>query len=219
MTGRVVTVRRGLALLVLSVVAVAGCGSDDVAELPGPTTPTESVADTTPATDTPLPDTSGPDTSASDSAEPNSTGTLPEGFTTVQALITDPDGETCEVCLWLADDGTERGRGLMGVTDLGDAVGMVFRFEEPTRGSFYMFQTPTPLSIAWFSPDGDHVGSAEMAPCLDTAAGDCPLYSPDGEYDLAVEVFEGGLEPLGLVAGSRLELIEGSEADGCPLSP
>lgn len=214
MRGRVIANGRCLTLAVLSVVAVAGCGSDDVAEVPGPTAPTDSVADPTS-----VPDTSAPDNSGPDGSEPNSTGTLPEGFTTVQAVITEPDGATCEVCLWLADDGTERGRGLMGVTDLGDAVGMVFRFEEPTRGSFYMFQTPTPLSIAWFSPDGDHVGSAEMAPCLDTPAGDCPLYSPDGEYELAVEVFEGGLEPLGLVAGSRLELIEGSEADGCPLSP
>ncbi len=144
-------------------------------------------------------------------------GVEPEGFTTIQALITDPDGEVCEVCLWLADDPEERGRGLMGVTDLGDAVGMAFRFDEPGAGSFYMFQTPTPLSIAWFAPGGSYVGSADMVPCLDTPAGECALYSPGAEYDLAVEVFEGGLEPLGLVAGSTVELIEGSEADSCPL--
>ncbi len=146
-----------------------------------------------------------------------SAGQQPEGFTTIQARITESDGEVCEVCLWLADDATERGRGLMGVTDLGDAVGMAFRFDEPTSGSFYMFQTPTPLSIAWFASDGSHVGSADMDPCLDTPAGECALYSPGAEYDLAIEVFEGGLEPLGLVSGSSVELIEGSEADRCPL--
>ena len=146
-------------------------------------------------------------------------GQQPEGFTTIQARITEADGEACEVCLWLADDGDERGRGLMGVTDLGDAVGMAFLFDEATAGSFYMFQTPSPLSIAWFSPDGDHVGSADMEPCLDTPAGECPLYSPDAPYDLAIEVFDGGLEPLGLGPGSRVELIEGSEADRCPLAP
>jgi len=154
------------------------------------------------------PESSTPSTDAS--------GTQPEGFTTVQARITDPSGETCEVCLWLADDAGERGRGLMGVTDLGEAVGMVFRFDEPTLGSFYMFQTPSPLSIAWFGPDGFHVGAADMEPCLDTPAGDCPLYSPESEYDLAIEVFDGGLEPLGLVAGSRVELIADSEAARCP---
>jgi uncharacterized membrane protein (UPF0127 family) len=148
--------------------------------------------------------------------DPVDPGAQPEGFTTVQALITDADGEVCEVCLWLADDATERGRGLMGVTDLGDAVGMAFLFDEPTTGSFYMFQTPTPLSIAWFAPDGAHVGSADMAPCLDTPAGECPLYSPDASYDLAIEVFDGGLGPLGLGPGSSVELVEGSEAQRCP---
>jgi uncharacterized protein len=143
-------------------------------------------------------------------------GQEPEGFSTVQARITDADGEVCEVCLWLADDPTERGRGLMGVTDLGDAVGMAFVFDEPTSGSFYMFQTPTPLSIAWFAPDGVHVGSADMEPCIDTPAGECPLYSPDGSYDVAIEVFAGGLGALGIGPGSSVELIEGTEADRCP---
>ena len=145
-------------------------------------------------------------------------GRQPEGFSTMMAQITEADGEVCEVCVWLADTSEERARGLMEVTDLGDAVGMVFRFEEPTDGSFYMFQTPTPLSIAWFAPDGTHVGSADMAPCLDTPAGECPLYSPGAEYDLALEVFEGGLADLGVGDGSQLALIDGTEADGCPLA-
>jgi uncharacterized membrane protein (UPF0127 family) len=146
-------------------------------------------------------------------------GQQPDGFSTITARITETDGEVCDVCVWLADTPEERGRGLMGVTDLGAAVGMVFRFDEPIAGSFYMFQTPTPLSIAWFAPDdGEFVGTADMAPCLDAPAGECPLYSPGAEYDLALEVFEGGLVDLGVGPGSRLELIDGTEADGCPLA-
>ena len=145
-------------------------------------------------------------------------GVQPEGFTTVTARITEVNGDVCEVCMWLADNADERGRGLMGVTDLGDAAGMVFKFDAPLVGSFYMFQTPTPLSIAWFAPDGGHVGSADMAPCLDTPAGECPLYSPGAEYDLALEVFEGGLANLGVGPGARLELLDGTEAERCPLS-
>jgi uncharacterized membrane protein (UPF0127 family) len=143
-------------------------------------------------------------------------GQQPEGFSTMTARITEPDGRVCDVCVWLADTPEERGRGLMGVTDLGDRVGMVFRFDEPTDGPFYMFQTPTPLSIAWF--DGALVGSTDMAPCLDLPAGDCPRYSPGVEYDLALEVFEGGLADLGVGPGSQLELMDGTEADGCPLA-
>ncbi len=200
--------RRSLsAFLAVAVLATASCSDDAVSvddDQVGGTTPSD-IRD---------------EPSSDSSSAPNSNvagGQQPEGFTTIRALITEPDGEVCEVCLWLADDATERGRGLMGVTDLGDAVGMAFRFDEPVLGSFYMFQTPTPLSIAWFASDGSHVGSADMDPCLDTPAGECALYSPGAEYDLAIEVFEGGLEPLGLVSGSSVELIEGSEADGCPL--
>lgn len=202
--------RRTLSVvLAVAVLATASCSDDAVS------VDDDQVGETTPSDIRDEP----PSDSSSESA-PDSTlaeGQPPEGFTTIQALITEPDGEVCEVCLWLADDATERGRGLMGVTDLGDAVGMAFRFDEPISGSFYMFQTPTPLSIAWFARDGSHVGSADMDPCLDTPAGECALYSPGAEYDLAIEVFEGGLEPLGLVSGSSVELIEGSEADGCPL--
>jgi uncharacterized membrane protein (UPF0127 family) len=200
------TVRR-VAIAAVVVVALVSCSSDpdQAIDGPGSSGPAASEEDTTD------PSTTDPTTDP-----PTGAGRQPEGFTTIQARITEPDGEVCEVCLWLADDAAERGRGLMGVTDLGDAVGMAFRFDEPTAGSFYMFQTPTPLSIVWFGPDGSHVGSADMDPCLDAPAGECPLYSPGAEYTLAIEVFEGGLEPLGLVEGSSVELIEGSEAERCP---
>jgi len=148
------------------------------------------------------------------------TGVQPSGFTTVRATITDPDGDECEVCLWLADSPDERGRGLMGVTDLGGAVGMAFLFEGPTNAEFYMFQTPTPLSIAWFGVDGAWVGSAEMEPCLDQPENECRHYSPGAPYDLAIEVFAdgsdaGGLVELGLTDGSTVVLLDGTEALDC----
>ena len=212
-------VRRAAVVLgvVLAAVVLVACSSDPDAasdDTGGSTSVTAPADDDAPSTDATVTDQT-PDQTPEPTTAP---GVQPEGFTTIQALITEPDGEVCEVCLWLADDPTERGRGLMGVTDLGDAVGMVFRFEAPTSGSFYMFQTPTPLSIAWYAPDGSHVGSAEMEPCLDTPAGECPLYSPGAQYELAVEVFDGGLEPLGLVEGSTVELLDGTEADRCPLA-
>lgn len=145
-------------------------------------------------------------------------GRQPEGFSTITARITEADGDVCEVCVWLADTPEERGRGLMDVTDLGDAVGMVFAFDEPLIGSFYMFGTPTPLSIAWFGADGELVGEADMTPCLDTPAGECPLYSPEAPYDLALEVFDGDLDDLGIGPGARLELLAGTEAERCPLA-
>jgi uncharacterized protein len=193
--------RRVAASTAVALVLLAGCGSD---------------ADT-PAGSSPTTGSSSGDLTGS--TMPVAAGRQPEGFTTIQARITEPDGAVCEVCLWLADDSEERGRGLMGVTDLGDADGMAFVFDEPTIGAFWMFDTPTPLSIAWFAPDGEHVGSADMSPCVDTPANECPLYAPDAEYDLAIEVFEGGLEPLGLGPGARVELLDGTESERCPATP
>jgi uncharacterized membrane protein (UPF0127 family) len=160
----------------------------------------------------PTTSSSTPENSDSDAAD----GVLPEGFTTVSARITAADGEVCEVCLWLADSDEERGRGLMGVTDLGEAAGMAFVFDPATTGSFYMFQTPTPLSIAWFGEDGTWVGAADMEPCLDATAARCALYSPGGAaYTVGVETFAGGLEPLLMVEGSTIELVGGTESPEC----
>ena len=145
----------------------------------------------------------------------------PSGFTTVRATITDPDGDECEVCLWLADSPDERGRGLMGVTDLGGAVGMAFLFEAPTNGAFYMFQTPTPAV--------DRVvrrrrrlgrGRRRWNRASTSRQNECRLYSPGAEYDLAIEVFAdgsdaGGLVELGLIDGSTVVLLDGTEALDC----
>ncbi len=218
MTRRVLTVgRSSLLAIVAAATVLAACADDSDTTVGGDgTSPITERTDTPPSDATTTPDSPTPSDTTSTADSVPTAGRQPEGFTTISARITEADGEVCEVCLWLADEGAERGRGLMGVTDLGDAVGMAFLFEQSTSGSFYMFQTPSPLSIAWYAPDGGHVGSADMEPCLDTPAGECPLYSPDADYDLAIEVFDGGLVPLGLGPGSRVELIEGSEAEQCP---
>jgi uncharacterized membrane protein (UPF0127 family) len=204
--------RRGWCVGV-SVAVLAACTGDDggVAE---PTGTTASSA-TTATSATSVTDGAAT-TSAGSDPSPAEAGVEPEGFTTITARITEADGEVCEVCVWLADTVEERGRGLMGVTDLGDAEGMVFRFDEPVVNSFFMRDTPTPLSIAWFSPSGDYAASTDMEPCLEIPEDGCPLSGPGVQYELALEVFRGGLVDLGVGPGSRLELLDGTEADRCP---
>ena len=97
----------------------------------------------------------------------------PEGFEAVAGEITAADGEVCAVCLWAAATPEQRGRGLMAVTDMGGADGMVFLFGEPTTSAFWMRDTPMPLSIAFFDAAGAFVSAADMAPCLDGAPEDC----------------------------------------------
>jgi uncharacterized membrane protein (UPF0127 family) len=90
----------------------------------------------------------------------------------------------------------------MGRGDLGGFDAMVFRFDADTTGSFYMRNTPLPLSIAWFDRNGVFVSSADMEPCPDRAG--CPDYTAAAPYRLAVEVPKGGLGALGIDAGSSL---------------
>lgn len=144
-------------------------------------------------------------------------GVRPEGFSTVTARITSVDGDACEVCLWLADDEAERGRGLMGVTDLGRPVGMAFVWDEPIDGRFFMLGTPTPLSIAWFAPGGDHLSETDMEPCLTDDSSTCERYGSGGEYDVAIEMFRGELGAVGIGPGSSVELLDGSESPTCAL--
>lgn len=142
------------------------------------------------------------------SADAVGDGQQPEGVASVAARVTSSNGEVCEVCLWLADDEEKRRRGLMGVTDLGDAVGMAFVWDEPTSRNFFMFQTPAPLSIAWFDDSGAHVGQAEMEPCLVENSATCTRYTADSPYVLAVEMFDGQLDAIGIGPGSSIELLD-----------
>ncbi len=142
-------------------------------------------------------------------------GVRPEGFTTVAAAVTSAEGEVCIVCLWLADVADERSRGLMGVTDLGDAVGMAFVFDAPSEAAFVMIGTPTPLSIAWFDATGGHVSSLDMEPCVEEDPADCERYRAQAAYTVAIEMFQGELDAIGIGAGSTVELLAGTESVEC----
>jgi uncharacterized membrane protein (UPF0127 family) len=157
-------------------------------------------------TDTTLTDTTllpGPDTGAAPDVAP---GVLEEFFDQVVVRVLDADGVERELCLWVADSDVERARGLMQVTDLEGADGMVFVYDRPTNSAFWMKDTLLPLSIAYFDVDGMYVGAQDMQPCAPGT--DCRVYPPPGEFVLAVEVPQGGLADLSLVAGSSIELGE-----------
>lgn len=107
-----------------------------------------------------------------------------------------------ERCALLAQNDQQRSRGLMNQMSLSGYDGMLFVFEADTRGSFYMKDTPLPLSIAWFDASGRFVSATDMEPCL--AQPECPLYSPAGPYRYALEVPKGDLEALGIGPGSTI---------------
>ena len=145
---------------------------------------------------------------ASTTSMPADTGAdaaLPDGFDRVAARVTEPEGTVCDLCLWIADTGDQRARGLMFVTDLGPADGMAFRYPSPHTGRFWMKNTLLPLSIAFFGPDGRYLDAFDMEPCT---AEPCPRYPTPPDFLVAVEVPRGGLPGVGMVPGSTLELLD-----------
>ena len=121
------------------------------------------------------------------------------------ARTTLADGTVCEFCVWLADTPARRSRGLMFVTDLGEADAMAFRYPRPRTGTFWMKNTVLPLSIAFFAPDGRFLSSFDMEPCR---ADPCPNYRTADDFQVAVEVPQGDLAEFGLVEGSTLQLLD-----------
>ena len=128
---------------------------------------------------------------------------MPEGFESIAATATAADGTVCEMCLWLADDADLRARGLMFVTDLGGAQGMLFRYPGPTTGSFWMKNTVMPLSIAFFGADGQFLDSFDMQPCT---ADPCPSYPTPDDFVMAIEAPQGELGSLAIGPGSTLHV-------------
>ena len=102
----------------------------------------------------------------------------------------------------VADTPDARSRGLMGVTEVPEGVGMLFAFPDaagPERPGFWMRDTLVPLDIA-FAADGVVVGVATMQPCT---AAPCPVTHPGVDYDVALEVTAGALDAAGVGVGDR----------------
>lgn len=91
-----------------------------------------------------------------------------------------------ELRLEVADTLQERATGLMGRASVPAGTGMVFRFDQPSEGRFYMFQVPIPLR-ATFIREGRVVSTVVMPPCPLDDPQACPTYGADGPFDTVVE--------------------------------
>jgi uncharacterized membrane protein (UPF0127 family) len=182
-------------VVVVSTIALGACGSsgsDGSATSAGPASSAGSTAGSG------SPPTTGAPTG----------GRVPQGYRSVTIRIVGADGSSREWCVLVADTPSLQARGLMDVDSLGGYDGMVFRFDQPSNGSFYMFHTDIPLSIAFFEQGGAFLSSTDMAPCTSTSASDCPLYAATGPYTEALEVVPGDLGRLGALPDSTLTVTD-----------
>jgi uncharacterized membrane protein (UPF0127 family) len=124
----------------------------------------------------------------------------------VSVSVIDAVGVVCELCLWRADTDEERRRGLMGVTDLEGADGMLFSFEEPSSGGFWMKDTLIALDVSFYGTDGSFLGADSMEPCA--PGSECPVYAGAPGYSWAIEVPAGDAESFGMEPGGRITIGE-----------
>lgn len=127
----------------------------------------------------------------------------PEPAKDTASLAFAPDGGTVLLEVEIADEPSERARGLMGRERLPEDEGMAFLFDEESTSAFWMKDTLIPLSIAFWDRGGRIVAIVDMPPCR---ADPCPRYSPGVPYVGAVEVNLGWFERNGVGIGDRVEL-------------
>ena len=111
-------------------------------------------------------------------------------------------GEEVEVRVEIADDASERARGLMHRTALAENRGMLFVFPDEERLSFWMKNTLIPLSVAFMDSEGRIVDIQDMKPLDDEP----PSYVSAEPARYALEVNRGFFEERGVEVGDRAEL-------------
>lgn len=137
----------------------------------------------------------------SDAVDESDDGVLAGRFDAVRVRVVDADGVACGLCMWRAADDDDRRQGLMGVTDLEGAAGMVFVFEAPSQGGFWMKDTLIPLDVAYYDESGSFLAADAMQPCAEGT--DCPVYAGATDYTLAIEVPAGLAAVYGMEPGGR----------------
>lgn len=95
----------------------------------------------------------------------------------------------------------EMEHGLMGRRDLAADQGMLFVYPAPIRLEFWMRNTPTPLEIGYFTPEGVLAEIYPMLPFDETT-----IASRSSQLQFALEMNQGWYEDHGVGPGARLDL-------------
>lgn len=100
----------------------------------------------------------------------------------------------------VARSNQEKAAGLMGRESLAADAGMIFVYEEPVQGGFWMKNTLIPLSIAFVDQEGVIIDIRDMEP------GSLESHVPPEPYIYAIEANQGYFRQNGISAGDRVEV-------------
>ncbi|MEJ2216889.1 MAG: DUF192 domain-containing protein [Gemmatimonadota bacterium] len=104
----------------------------------------------------------------------------------------------------IANNEDQRERGLMFRTSMPDTSGMLFIYPSPQQGSFWMLDTPLPLSIAFADSTGAIFNILDMEPCVKEMSWECPTYDSGGRFQYALEMKKGYFDERGIKAGAKI---------------
>lgn len=184
------TVRAAAVIVaVASFLGVGACVVKSADSPPDPVLVTEITVPVPTETSTPaLASGDCPRSSGDAAGSAGSAAALIDSLGTTEVVIEFFDGGDVSFCVLVADAADERNRGLMGITDFAPIEGMVFLYEQPSEGPFYMFSTPTPLTISFWDENGAFVSATDMAPCLADDASECERYAAEAPFAVALEL-------------------------------
>ena len=124
-------------------------------------------------------------------------------FYTGRAILKGDEGSVL-IDLEIAETPEQQAQGLMHRTCVGDKQGMAFIFFEETSGSFWMKDTLSPLSIAFFDEQGTILKILDMEPC---EADPCEMHDPGTGYFGALEVEKGKFAEWGIDEGDDIHIV------------
>jgi len=104
----------------------------------------------------------------------------------------------------IADEESERNKGLSNRESLGEDNAMLFLFEEKSKYTFWMKGMQFPLDLIWID-GGEVIGVSENLPPDNSINPD--VYSPPDEVDKVLEVNAGQVENYNIKAGNKVEIL------------
>ncbi len=119
--------------------------------------------------------------------------------------ITKSDGSVCQVSAEIAQKKEERNYGFMNRKNIPDGTGMLFVFEKDQILSFWMKDTPHPLSIAYIDSKGRIADILDMTPFSLTAI------KSSRSVRFALEVPQGWFTSNGISVGDVVTVADGKE--------
>ncbi len=115
-----------------------------------------------------------------------------------EQLTIEARGGTAEFTIEVADDETERARGLMFRRDFPADRGMLFVFDNTAQRGFWMRNTPLPLDLLFISESGRVVAIRKGVPFSEATIS--PIYP----VRFVLELNEGTAALLGIKIGARV---------------